>query len=206
MKSKLTEFLYEIGQLKRVQRCGWWLAGIDQAESVAEHSFRTAVIAYALAALEGADAEKAAAMALLHDSAETRVNDLHRVGKNYIDWPAVGKRVVDDQLQELPPQLRDRLSRLHEETRAQSSPEAQLVEDADRLECLLQAREYAARGHDVTEWIQSSMDSPSLRDRQRPREARTRGVALQLERSIRNTRARGRSVMRDASRSPTHHI
>lgn len=159
MKDRLTQFLYEIGQLKRVRRSGWWLAGIEQVESVAEHSFRTAVIAYVLAEMEGADPEKTAAMALFHDVAETRINDLHRVGKAYIDWPAVGKRVVDDQLKELPAKPRERLRRLHEETVAQTSLEARLVEDADRLECLLQAREYAACGHDVEEWIRTAVDS-----------------------------------------------
>ncbi len=159
MKTKLIEYLYEIGHLKRVQRSGWWLAGVEQAESVAEHSFRTAVIAYFLAEMEGADPEKTAAMALFHDVAETRVGDLHRIGKAYVDWPAVGKKVQEDQLEWLPPKLRERLGRLHEETRARTTLEARLAKDADRLECLFQAREYAAVGYDVDEWIRSSVDS-----------------------------------------------
>ena len=159
MKSNLTKFLYEIGHLKRVQRSGWWLAGIERAESVAEHSFRTAVIAYVLAEMEGADPEKTAAMALFHDIAETRVGDLHRLGKRYIDWPQVGRRVVEDQLKELLPKPGERLSRLDAETSTGTTLEARLVEDADRLECLLQAREYAVRGYDVSEWIRSSADS-----------------------------------------------
>ncbi|MBF0384955.1 MAG: HD domain-containing protein, partial [Candidatus Omnitrophica bacterium] len=35
----------EAGLLKRVKRSGWWVAGIKDPESVAEHSFRCAVIA-----------------------------------------------------------------------------------------------------------------------------------------------------------------
>ena len=43
---------------KRVKRSGWWVAGIDDPESVAEHSYRTALLGYILASLEGADPTK----------------------------------------------------------------------------------------------------------------------------------------------------
>jgi putative hydrolase of HD superfamily len=47
----LTNFLYEMGLLKRYKRTGWWIAGIDNPESIAEHSFRTAIIGYVLAVM-----------------------------------------------------------------------------------------------------------------------------------------------------------
>jgi putative hydrolases of HD superfamily len=36
--SNIAKYLYEIGQLKRVKRSGWWMAEIVDPESVAEHS------------------------------------------------------------------------------------------------------------------------------------------------------------------------
>ena len=42
----LARFGYEVGQLKLVKRTGWWVAGVRDPESVAEHSYRVAVIAY----------------------------------------------------------------------------------------------------------------------------------------------------------------
>ena len=48
----LTNFLYEMGLLKRYKRTGWMIAGIDNPESIAEHSFRTAIIGYLLAVME----------------------------------------------------------------------------------------------------------------------------------------------------------
>ena len=51
----LTNFLYEMGLLKRYKRTGWLVAGVDNPESIAEHSFRTAIIGYLLALMEGAD-------------------------------------------------------------------------------------------------------------------------------------------------------
>lgn len=48
-EKKIANFLYEAGQLKRVARSGWWTAGIKHPESVAEHSWRSAVLGYLLA-------------------------------------------------------------------------------------------------------------------------------------------------------------
>ena len=89
MEKDLVKFLYELGQLKRVKRSGWWIAGIENPESVAEHSFRTAVIAFILAQLEGVDPEKATVMALFHDMSEARTNDLHRIARRYVGWEEV---------------------------------------------------------------------------------------------------------------------
>ena len=81
----IAKYVYEIGQLKRVKRSGWWMAGISNPESIAEHSFRTAILGYVLASLEDIDPMKTAMICLFHDTAEARINDFHRVSKRYID-------------------------------------------------------------------------------------------------------------------------
>jgi putative hydrolase of HD superfamily len=163
----LAKYLYELGLLKRVQRSGWWLAGIKDAESVAEHSFRAAAIAYCLAELEGASAEKTLAMALFHDSAEARLSDLHRLARRYIDSPGAEEEVIADQTRSVPGKLAVKLRELLKEARGKASLEARIVKDADRLECLLQAREYAEQGYRVDEWIRSSLDELSTRSARR---------------------------------------
>jgi putative hydrolase of HD superfamily len=64
----IAKYLYEIGYLKHLKRSGWWRMGVRDPESVAEHSYRTAVIGYVLANLEGADPEKTASICLFHDT------------------------------------------------------------------------------------------------------------------------------------------
>ena len=158
MEKGIARYLFELGQLKRVRRSGWWVAGVDQPESVADHSFRCAAIAYLLAELEGANPERAAAIALFHDTGETRVNDQHRVGKTYVAWSGAEEKVVEDQLQRLPQGLREKIGALYSEGAAKDSPEARIAKDADRLECLIQAREYEDRGHHATrEWIDNAL-------------------------------------------------
>ena len=154
MENDIAKFLYEMGQLKRVKRSGWWIAGVKDPESVAEHTFRTAVIAYLLARLEGADAGKAILLALFHDLPETRTNDAHRIVRRYADWRNVDKKAMSEQSKRLPDKLANEVVSFFEEFEKEVSSEAKLARDADLLECLVQAREYQALGyHDVADWI-----------------------------------------------------
>ena len=151
------DFLHELGHLKRIPRSGWALAGVNPSESVADHSHRVAAVAYVLAMRTGLDAGKCAALAIFHDAAESRLGDAHIVAKRYVDWPRAQERASTAQLQSLPRRLSEHLSELWQEAHDRDTAESKIVRDADLLECLLQAREYAAQGHDVAEWIDSSM-------------------------------------------------
>jgi putative hydrolase of HD superfamily len=154
VEKDIAKFLYEMGQLKRVKRSGWWIAGVKDPESVAEHSHRTAVIAYLLACLEGGDPGKAILMALFHDMPETRTNDAHRIVRRYVNWEDVDRKAVDEQSKRLPDEMAKQMVTLFEEFEKEVSPEAKVVRDADLLECIVQAREYQALGYnDVTDWI-----------------------------------------------------
>jgi putative hydrolase of HD superfamily len=90
-----------MGLLKRYKRTGWMIAGIDNPESIAEHSFRTAIIGYLLAVIEGADPAKTAAPCLFHDTQETRIGDVPSVGKAYV-VTAPNPEVTADQVAGFP--------------------------------------------------------------------------------------------------------
>lgn len=79
-------YLFEMGALKRGKRSGWWIAGIKDPETIAEH-FRTAVIGAVLAWMEGADAAKVALLCAFHDTQETRVGDIPWIGRRYLTAP-----------------------------------------------------------------------------------------------------------------------
>lgn len=150
----IAKFFYELGQMKRVKRSGWWIAGVKDPESVAEHSFRTAAMAYILARLEGVDAKKTVLMALFHDFSEARTNDIHRITRRYVNWEGVDRKVVEEQSKRLPEGIGESISNLFREMEEESAPEARVARDADILECLVQAREYQALGYgDVADWI-----------------------------------------------------
>jgi putative hydrolase of HD superfamily len=151
----LTNFLYEMGLLKRYKRTGWMVAGVDNPESIAEHSFRTAIIGFLLAVMEGADPARTAALCLFHDTQETRIGDVPYVGKAYV-VTAPNVEVTADQVAGFPAAAGRAVRDLVDEYEARQSLEARLAKDADKLECLLQAREYQAQGQDVAPWIETS--------------------------------------------------
>jgi putative hydrolase of HD superfamily len=155
----ITGFRYEIGLLKRYPRTGWSLAGVPDAESVAEHSFRASVVASVLAALEGADPQRAAFLALWHDTLQTRTTDLPHLARRYVT-AAANETVTGDQVRPLPEPAASMIRGAVAEYEAGQTPEARAARDADKLECLLQAREYADQGHqNLQPWIDSSLAS-----------------------------------------------
>lgn len=154
--SAVAHFLFEAGTLKQARRTGWWMAGVRDPESVAEHSWRTSLLASIIAALEGADPARAAHLAVWHDSQESRTGDVNHLGKKYAP-PADPEQVTADQVSGMPDVLSRRVSAAVAEYEAQETPEAICARDADKLECLLQGIEYRAQGYENAQrWIDNS--------------------------------------------------
>ncbi|MFD7079198.1 HD family hydrolase [Streptomyces sp. NPDC059918] len=154
--SAVARFLYEAGTLKHTRRTGWWMAGVNDPESVAEHSWRTSLIASVIAKLEGADPARAAFLAVWHDTQETRTGDVNHLGKKYA--PAGDPQAVTaDQTAGMPDVLASAIRELIAEYEAKDSPEAVCARDADKLECMLQGIEYKAQGYaSAQRWIDNS--------------------------------------------------
>ncbi|MFJ6486032.1 MULTISPECIES: HD domain-containing protein [unclassified Streptomyces] len=154
--SAVAGFLYEAGTLKHTRRTGWWMAGVNDPESVAEHSWRTSLIASIIAKLEGADPARAAFLAVWHDTQETRTGDVNHLGKKYATNADPGT-VTADQTLGMPERLASTIQELVAEYEAKDSPEAVCARDADKLECMLQGIEYKAQGHaHAQRWIDNS--------------------------------------------------
>ncbi|MEV0437815.1 HD domain-containing protein [Streptomyces spectabilis] len=153
-----TGFLLEMGMLKRAKRTGWWIAGVKDPETIAEHSFRVALIASVLAMMEGADPGKAALLGLWHDTQETRVGDIPHIGRRYLD-AASNEKVTADQVSAAHPSVKAGAQRIVDEYENGDSLEVVCAHDADKLECLIQAVEYREQGcSNVQGWIDSSMN------------------------------------------------
>src|ERR1035437_294329 len=106
--------------------------------------------------MEGADPQRAAFLALWHDSQETRTTDIPHLAKSYVS-AARNERVTLDQVAPLPPPVAGMISAAVAEYEAGETLEARCARDADKLDCLLQAREYQAQGHaQLQPWIDTS--------------------------------------------------
>ncbi|MDD5731247.1 MAG: HD domain-containing protein [Candidatus Omnitrophica bacterium] len=145
-KQSIINFLAEAGQLKRVKRSGWWVAGIKDPESVAEHSFRCAVLGYILAKMEKQDPYQVLLIALFHDIHEARTNDLHKISLNYFNFEKIERTVYRQQTGLLEKIMKNELDTILASYNAQKTPAAIIARDADILECILQAKEYLDQG------------------------------------------------------------
>lgn len=150
-------YLLELGVLKRSRRSGWWIAGVRDPESVAEHSWRTTIIGMILASHEGADPARTCMMCALHDTPETRIGDIPKIGKHYLD-AVHPETIVADQTAECHDTSSRTLRDAVAEFEAGETLEARCAKDADKLECLVQAVEYQRQGvTTVQRWIDSSL-------------------------------------------------
>jgi putative hydrolase of HD superfamily len=144
------DFLFEVGMLKRTPRTGWQFLGSGR-ESVAEHSFRVAVLALVLARLDGSvDGDRVLRQALVHDFPEARTGDLNYMNQRYVR--ADEEAAAADLAEGLP--FGDEIVGLLREFREELTPESILVHDADQLELLLQLKEEQDVGNrQAREWV-----------------------------------------------------
>ncbi len=142
----LLNFISEAGMLKRVQRSGWSVLGIKDAESVAGHSFRCVVIGYVLARMEKASPYKVLLMTLFNDIQEARLTDLHKMAQRYLNMRPAEEKCFYEQIDVLPKEIKGELTDIHKEYRKQRTKESIIARDADILECLIQAKEYQEHG------------------------------------------------------------
>jgi len=151
---KLLDLLLETATLKRMPRTGWAMRGVPHVESVAEHSFGTALVALALAEAAAVeeqagpfDMEQVLIMALLHDLAEARLTDLPVSAVRLVP-PEVKSQAeavaISDLLAPLPGA--GQLIALWQAFEDGSTPEGRLVRDADKLEMMVQCLRYEQAG------------------------------------------------------------
>ena len=150
---QIVDFLRALGALKDLPRVGWPLRGVRNAESVADHSYRVAVLAMVLAdwiADNGAllDAEKTMRMALLHDIPEAKTGDIPKpVSRRFPSgFKAKMEAEAADALLSPMGILGGRYRALLDEYEQGGTLESAVVHAADKLETLLQAYEYEASG------------------------------------------------------------
>lgn len=150
----IVNFLFEVGMLKRTPRTGFQFLGSGY-ESVAEHSLRTAYIAYVLSnKAKNINREKLILMALFHDFLEARTGDLNYMNKKYVVVDE--KKALEDAVKGLP--FQEEFCELVIDYIEQKSFEANLAKDADNLELLLQLKEQKDLGNPYADdWIKFTL-------------------------------------------------
>ena len=144
----LLDFFNTVADLKKIPRKGWKeKVGLLTPESVADHSYNTAVMAMVLSDLKEFDTEKILRMALLHDMAESVTGDFTPEEISKKDKRKMENSAMQDILSKLPSKLTSIYTKIWKEYQNGNSKEAILVHEIDRLEMALQARKYSDDGY-----------------------------------------------------------
>lgn len=176
MTENLLELFRTVANLKRTPRTGWIDRGLPraEAESVADHGFMTAFIAWVVAHDDpDLDADRVLKLALIHDLAEAIVGDRppyepHELPADdpdalraffsvrHVRTPenkAVKQRDEDAAAEHLiglmPESVAQEIAELWREYEDAASPEARFVKNVDTLEAFLQSRIYRREHPDL---------------------------------------------------------
>ena len=147
------KWVFELGQLKRVERQGWKLLGIKDCESVAEHNLRAAQIAFVLAIMERyPNPFEVCTLSVFHELDECRIGDINKVANRYVK--AEKERAVKEQTENLG---KIGLEIFGLWKKGMSNTKAGIIaRDADLLEVAATAKELYEKGYEYAkDWIKN---------------------------------------------------
>ncbi len=149
-KNDFLNLISEIGLLKKIQRTGWVVQGVKDVESVAEHSWRVAMLALFFAKDLKVDELKLVKMSLIHDLGEVIIGDIKwEQGKKVIASQEIKHQDEEKAIKQLfkdNPSFKEYVD-LWKEFNDQKTKEAKLVKEFDKLEMVVQAYEYQKEGY-----------------------------------------------------------
>ena len=139
----ISNFFYQIAGLKKLPRSGWKIKiGLNDSESVAEHSYMMSVMAMVLSDMKSLNSEKVIKMSILHDWAESKIGDFMPDEIGYDKKSELENYAMVEILESLPQSIQSDYQNIWDEFLVRNTPEARLVHELDKLEMALQAKIY----------------------------------------------------------------
>ena len=149
--AELLEFLAMAEKLKCNTRHSYTSSG--RHESVAEHSFRLALMAYMVSdEVPEIDTDKVIRMCLVHDLGEAITGDIPSFEKTDSD-EAAENSAVSGFVNQLPEYWKKQLGEMYREMNELKTPEAKLYKALDKLEAVIQHNEA-----DISTWLPLEYD------------------------------------------------
>jgi len=151
---RITNFLYEVGSLRRVIRAHRQSLFVDDtSDTISSHSYRVAMIGWFLAKEEKADPYKVVMMCLFHDLSEARSGDQNWVNKKYVK--VFEEEIIKEQFKDLPQE--NELKNLLGEYNERKTKEAILAKDADIIDQIFILKEHEWSGNnEAHRWLKDS--------------------------------------------------
>jgi putative hydrolases of HD superfamily len=144
----VTRFFQYAIRLKYVKRAGWISkVKVQNPESVADHTFSMCAISMVLSDILGLDTQRVMKMVILHDLAESIIGDYMpgEIAKKH--KRVKEKKAINSILYCIPSNVRQNYIKIWNEYLQNKTDIAKLVHRVDKLEMILQARQYAKEGY-----------------------------------------------------------
>jgi putative hydrolase of HD superfamily len=139
----ISDFFFQIAGLKKLPRSGWKIKlGLENSESVAEHSYMMSVMSMVLSDLKSLNSEKVIKMSILHDWAESKIGDFMPDEIGYDKKSELENYAMAEILESLPEKIQFNYQEIWNEFLSRDTPESRLVHELDKLEMALQAKIY----------------------------------------------------------------
>ena len=124
----ISEFFFQIAELKKLPRSGWKIkVGLENSESVAEHSYMMSVMSMVLSDMKSLDSEKVLKMTILHDWAESKIGDFMPEQIGYDKKSELENYAMSEILESLPQKIQDDYQNIWDEFLSRVTPESKLV-------------------------------------------------------------------------------
>ncbi|XP_051144512.1 uncharacterized protein LOC127260690 isoform X2 [Andrographis paniculata] len=142
--SAVIDFLTLCHRLKSTKRKGWLNHGIKGPESIADHMYRMALMALIFDDIPGVNRDRCIKIAIVHDIAEAIVGDITPSdGVPKEEKSKMEQAALEEMCKLLGGGMRaEEIKELWQEYENNTSVEASLVKDFDKVEMILQALEY----------------------------------------------------------------
>lgn len=145
---ELSLFFHSVLRLKSIKRAGWVSkVKVEDAESVADHTFSMATVAMILSDALGFDTHRVIKMVLMHDLAESIVGDYMPDDVTDSQKIIKEKKAMEFILSSLPSWVREEYEQIWLEYLHNRTEMAKFVHRIDKLEMALQANQYAKQGY-----------------------------------------------------------
>ena len=162
----IIRFFSKIRKLKEIERSGWIVSGVKKPESVADHSFGVALLVMLLGKDKNINLEKALKMALIHDLGEAIIGDII-TWKNFHATKEDKEKKEETAMNKIAKDFGEtgkEIKKLWEEYREAETPEAKFVKSIDKLEMILQAKEYTENRKNLNPYIETFFNPENLKE------------------------------------------
>ena len=157
INQEFINFLLYVEKLKKQKRKGWLIKTVQkETESVADHSYATAMIGMIIGDYLKLDTNKIIQMSLLHDLAESIIGD--QIPNENPNKENDENNAMYEILSTLPDELKNKYIQIWNEFKKCDTKEPQIVHEIDKLELILQAGIYHKSMEDesLNEFFQSA--------------------------------------------------